>query len=65
MKNKPKPKILFSITEDDIQIEAREKIDRELTGDEIQIAKKGLESGILTGIDIIYKTILLEMIKKW
>jgi len=57
-------KTIFSITEGDIQIEAQELLGRRLTADEIQIAKKGLESGILTGIDIIYKTILLEMIKK-
>lgn len=57
-------KTIFSITEGDIQIEAKELLGRRLTADEIQIAKKGLESGILTGIDIIYKTILLEMIKK-
>ena len=56
-------KVLFSISEDDIQIEAEEKIGRKLTEDEMQIAKKGLESGILTGIDIVYKTIMLEMIK--
>lgn len=57
-------KTIFSITEGDIQIEAKELLGRRLTADEIQIAKKGLESGILTGIDIVYKTILLEMIKK-
>ena len=56
-------KVLFSISEDDIQIEAEEKIGRKLTDDEMQIAKKGLEYGILTGIDIVYKTIMLEMIK--
>ena len=55
--------IIFSITEEDIQTEAKEKIGRKLTVDEIQIAKKGLESGILTGINIVYKTIMLEMIK--
>ena len=56
-------KVLFSISEDDIQIEAEEKIGRKLTDDEMQIAKKSLEYGILTGIDIVYKTIMLEMIK--
>jgi hypothetical protein len=56
-------KVLFSISEDDMQIEAEEKIGRKLTDDEMQIAKKGLEYGILTGIDIVYKTIMLEMIK--
>lgn len=58
------PKVIFSINEDDVQIEAKKMIGRELTDDEMQLAKKGLESGILTGIDIVYKTIMLEMIKK-
>ena len=57
-------KIIFSITESDIQDEAKRLIGRRLTNDDIQVAKKGLEHGILTGIDVIYRTILLEMIKK-
>jgi len=64
MKTKTNSKIIFSISEDDVQIEAIEKIGRKLTFDEMQIAKKGLEFGILTGIHIIYNTILSEMIKK-
>jgi hypothetical protein len=64
MKTDTATKIVFSINEDDVQIEAIEKIGRKLTADEMQVAKKGLESGILTGIHIIYQTILLEMIKK-
>lgn len=62
MENKTS-KIIFSITEEDIQNEAEGKIGRKLTDDEIETAKKGLESGIMTGIDIIYRTILFEMIK--
>jgi len=57
-------KILFSITEYEMQNEAQERIGRRLTEDELYVAKKGLDSGILTGIDIIYETILKEMIKK-
>ncbi len=57
-------KIIFSITEGDVQDEAKRLIGRKLTDDEIPVAKKGLESGILTGIDTIYRTILFEMIKK-
>jgi len=56
--------IIFSITAEDVQMEAIEKIGRKLTDDEMQTAKKGLEFGILTGIDIVYKTIMREMIKK-
>ena len=62
MKTNNDTRIIFSISEDDVQIEAIERIGRKLTEDEMQIAKKGLESGILTGIHIIYQTILLEMI---
>ncbi|MCX6249245.1 MAG: hypothetical protein NTX61_00680 [Bacteroidetes bacterium] len=53
---------VFSITVEDLQIEAQEKIGRALTDEEILIAKKGLESGILTSIDIIYNTLFFVMI---
>lgn len=55
--------IIFAITKEDLQFEAKEKIGRELTDDEIEIAKKGLEFGLLSGIDTVYNTILKEMIK--
>lgn len=55
--------ILLSITVEDVQAEALDKIGRELTDDEIHIAKKGLESGLLTGIEVVYSTIFEEMIK--
>jgi len=54
--------VLFAITIGDIQTEAKEKIGRELTQEEILIAKKGLESGLLTDINTVYNTILTEMI---
>lgn len=59
----PSPEsVLFAITINDIQTEAKEKIGRELTQEEILIAKKGLESGLLTDIQTVYNTILTEMI---
>lgn len=58
-----KNELLFYILTDTVQQEALEKIGRALTEDELQIARKGLESGIMTGIDIIYNTIFNEMIK--
>ena len=54
--------IVFAITIEDLQNEAREKIGRELTEEEIYIAKKGLENGLLFDIDTVYRTIFTEMI---
>ena len=54
--------IVFSITIEDLQYEALEKLGRELSEDEIEIAKKGLECGLLFGIDSIYNTIFMEML---
>ncbi len=56
-------KIIFAITIDDLQFEAKEKIGRELTEEEIHIAKKGLEWGLLTDIETVYQTIFNDMIK--
>lgn len=54
---------VFAISLEDLQAEAREKIGRELTEEEVLVAKGGLESGLLTDIDTIYSTIFSEMIK--
>lgn len=56
--------IVFAITKNDLQYEAKEKIGRELTDEELQVAKKGLEFGLLTDIDTVYQTIFSEMIAK-
>ncbi len=56
--------VLFAITIGDVQNEAKEKLGRELTQEEILIAKKGLEWGLLTDIDTIYNTIFTEMIEQ-
>jgi hypothetical protein len=52
-----KDDLLFGITIEDVQYEALRKIGRKLTKEELEIAKKGLESGLRTGISSIYKTI--------
>jgi len=44
--------------------EAKERIGRTLNEDEILIAKKGLENGLLFDIDSVYDTILFEMIEQ-
>ena len=54
--------IAFIITKEDVQLEAMEKIGRLLTDEEMYIAKKGLQSGLMTSIDIVYHTIFQELI---
>lgn len=56
--------LVFSITLEDLQSEALRIIRRTLTEEEVHIAKKGLESGLLTDIITVYKTIFFEMITK-
>ena len=49
--------VVFVITLADLQFEAKEKLGRELTEEEIEVAKKGLSWGLLTGIDSVYGVI--------
>lgn len=56
--------VLFAITIGDVQNEAKEKLGRELSQEEILIAKKGLEWGLLTDIHTVYSTIFTEMIEQ-
>ncbi|RLG13588.1 MAG: hypothetical protein DRN71_04540 [Candidatus Nanohalarchaeota archaeon] len=56
--------ILFYITKETIQDIALEKLNRRLTEEELEIAKKGVEGGLLFDIDTVYNTIFFEMIQK-
>jgi hypothetical protein len=62
MRKEHSKRIIFSITVEDIQHEARNKLGRTLTEDEIIVAKDGLEWGLLTDIETIYSTIFYEML---
>ena len=55
-------RILFCITEEELQFEAKQILGRKLNEEEIIIAQKGLDYGIMTSIDVVYRTILEEMI---
>ncbi len=55
-------RILFCITEEELQFEAKQILGRRLNEEEIIIAQKGLDYGIMTSIDVVYRTILEEMI---
>jgi hypothetical protein len=59
-----KDDILFYISKETLQYEAMQKIGRSLTEEELDVAKKGLEWGLMTDIDTVYNAILFEMIKK-
>lgn len=58
-----KDDILFYISKETLQYEAMEKIGRSLTEEELDIAKKGLEWGLMTDIETVYNAIFFEMIK--
>ncbi|MFZ3382342.1 MAG: hypothetical protein WA144_00305 [Candidatus Methanoperedens sp.] len=58
-----KDDILFYISKETLQYEALQKIGRYLTEDELDIAKKGMEWGIMTDIETVYNTILFEIIR--
>lgn len=62
MKDLKSNEIIFAITKEDLQFEAKERIGRELTEEEIHIAKKGLENGLLPDIGTVYQAIFQEMI---
>ncbi len=56
--------LLFHISKETVQSEAMQKIGRYLTEEELDIAKDGLEWGLMTDIDTVYNTIFFEMIRK-
>ena len=56
-----KAKPLFTIAVEDIQSVALERLGRTLSDDELLIAKKGLEWGLLTDIDAVYNAIFDEI----
>jgi hypothetical protein len=58
-----KEDILFYISKETMQYEAMQKIGRNLTEEELDVAKDGLDWGLMTDIDTVYNTILFEMIK--
>lgn len=58
-----KEELLFYINRETMQYEAMQTIGRYLTEDELDIAKDGLEWGLMTDIETVYRTILLDMIR--
>lgn len=57
-----KDDLVFYISKDMVQEEARQRLGRSLNFDEIETCKKSLEWGLMTGIDIVFQTIFTEVI---
>jgi len=62
MDNNKNEKILFSVTAKDLQNEAINRIGRKLTDDELHTAKKCIEWGLSSVIDITMKTAIEEAV---
>jgi hypothetical protein len=62
METVTKDNLVFYISKEMIQEEAKQRIGRNLNFEEIEICRNGLEWGLLTSIDPILQTIFTEML---
>lgn len=63
MENKQNTEVIYPITIGDLQNDAIKRIGRELTEDELYIAKKCVESGLSFVMDITLKSAIEEAIR--
>ena len=62
MEEAKEEEIIFAVKVSDLQNEARQRIGRELTEDEIHSASKGIESGLSFDIDTVFATAIDEAV---
>jgi len=63
MEQVTKQDLLFYVSREWLQQEAKRTINRELNDAEIATAKKCIDFGLSTGIDIVFRTAIQEAIK--
>lgn len=61
-KHSPEDQVIFLITTRDVQTAAWEQLGKHLTEDELRTAKKCIESGLSSGLDVIVNTAIEEAI---
>lgn len=64
MNNNKNAEIIFSVTVEDLQNEAFDRIGRKLTEDELYTAQKGIEVGLSFDIETVFATAIDEAIEK-
>ncbi|MEK7117428.1 MAG: hypothetical protein AAB861_01500 [Patescibacteria group bacterium] len=64
MNNKQSNEVIYPITIDDLQNDAVRRIGRKLNDDELHIAKKCVEWGLSSVVDITLKSAIEEAIDK-
>ena len=62
MKSEANDRVIFSVTEDELQFEAERIIGRRLSDDELAYACKGIEWGIGTGIEIVFAAAIKQSV---
>ena len=62
-KHNPKIRVMFAITEEDVQAVAEYRKGRKLTDDELYSASKGVEAGLSSGLDIVLETAVEDAIQ--
>ena len=58
----PDERVIYLITDMDVQAQAMVLIRRSLTDDELRTAKKGIESGLGSGLDVVINTAIEEAV---
>lgn len=62
--NNKRDEIIFSVTVEDLQNEAVNRIGRKLSEDELYTAKKGIESGLSFDIETVFQTAVDEAVEE-